>query len=228
MPTDGGPTTAPDTAAGAAIYSRFVLAFYDLEVLHLELPFVFGCRARAILDLYDRNVSGTHLDVGVGTGYFLDRCRFPVERPEIHLMDLNANSLGWTARRIRRYAPVAHRCDVLAPVREPLPRFGSIGLSNLLHCLPGTMGEKQAVFRNLAPFLREDGVLFGVTVLGQGVDGAGALYRGLNRLYNRKRIFCNLADSAAALDEALAASFARHCVWTVGAMAFFTASARGG
>src|SRR5512138_393349 len=98
--------TSKEAAAGAAVYSRFVLAVYDLEVLGLELPVVFGCSARRIVALYDRNVSDVHLDVGVGTGYFLDRCTFPVAHPELHILDLNPNCLARTARRIRRYAPV--------------------------------------------------------------------------------------------------------------------------
>ncbi len=219
---EGG--VSPEAAAGAAVYSRFVLALYDLEVLKLELPVVFRCSARRIVELYDRHVSGCHLDVGVGTGYFLDRCRFPSPRPEIHLVDLNRNCLDVTSRRIARYAPVAHRCDVLQPIRAPLPRFGSIAATNLLHCLPGTMREKEAVLRNLRPFLQDGGVFFGVTVLGEGVD-AGPLYRYVNGLYNRRAIFRNLRDNAADLDGILSRNFSSHSVEVVGSMAFFTGRA---
>lgn len=224
MATDESSLALPaDVAAGAAVYSRFVLALYDLEVLGFELPVVFGCSARRIVDLYDHHVSDRHLDVGVGTGYFLDRCRFPVDRPEVHLMDLNANCLARTAARIRRYSPVSHLCNVLEPIREELPRFGSIAATNLLHCLPGPMSRKAALFRNLKPLLREGGLLFGVTVLGRGVDHVGALYRAANRIYNRKAIFSNLEDGAAELDATLAAHFATRTVEVIGALAFFTA-----
>ncbi len=226
MSTNAAQSETPlDPAAGAAVYSRFVLALYDLEVLGLELPVVFGCPARKIVDLYDRHVSDAHLDVGVGTGYFLDRCTFPVARPRLHLLDLNPNCLARTSRRIRRYGPVAHRWNVLEPFPDALPAFGSIGLSNLLHCLPGTPREKERVFRNLKPLLRPGGVLFGVTVLGKGVDATGALYRVVNRAYNRRAIFSNLEDGAPELDAALARTFASHTLDVVGAMAFFTARA---
>jgi SAM-dependent methyltransferase len=214
---------APEVAAGAAVYSKLVLALYDLEVLGFELPVIFGCPSRRILELYDRNVSDRHLDVGVGTGYFLDRCRFPVEQPNVHLMDLNPNCLEKAARRIRRYGPEAHRCNVLEPIPIPLGHFGSIGVTNLLHCLPGSMVEKAVVFRNVEPLLREGGVLFGATVLGRGVDEVGALYRATNRVYNRKAIFSNLEDGASDLEAALAASFPEHTVEVVGALALFTA-----
>jgi SAM-dependent methyltransferase len=218
---DTRPTVSPEAAAGAAVYSRFVLALYDLEVLKFELPVVFKCPSSRIAALYDRHVADRHLDVGVGTGYFLDGCRFPVAKPEVHLMDLNPTCLETTSRRIARYAPVAHRCNVLEPIRLPLPRFGSIAMSNLLHCLPGSLREKEPVLRHLKPFLREDGVLFGVTVLGEGVD-AGPLYRYVNRVYNRKAIFSNLRDNAADLATILSRNFASHTVEVVGSLAFFT------
>jgi hypothetical protein len=213
---------SPEAAAGAAVYSRLVLAVYDLEVLKLELPVVFKCSAHEIVRLYDEHVSNRHLDVGVGTGYFLDRCRFPVARPEVHLLDLNPNCLEVTARRIARYAPISHLCNVLEPIALRLPRFGSIAASNFLHCLPGTMLDKEVVFRNLTPFLRDDGVLFGVTVLGEGVDDIGALYRYVNRVYNRKAIFSNLKDNAADLERILRRHFSDVSVRVVGSLAFFT------
>src|SRR5512138_1427171 len=201
--------TSKEAAAGAAVYSRFVLAVYDLEVLGLELPVVFGCSARRIRALYDANVSDRHLDVGVGTGYFLDRCTFPVPRPVVHLMDLNENCLATTSRRIARYAPVAHRWNVLDPPPPGLPRFRSIGASNFLHCLPGKMAAKEAVFRNLVPLLEPGGVFFGTTVLGKGVEG-GALYRWLNGVYNNAAIFSNRDDGPAELEQALRNAFRTH------------------
>ncbi len=217
--------TRPDVAAGAAVYSKALLAVYDLIVLGFELPIVFRCPARRVLELYDAHASDTHLDVGVGTGWFLDRCRFPVARPVIHLADLNPNCLERTSRRIRRHAPVTHVWNAFEPFGDAAPRFGSIGLSNFLHCLPGSMLEKEPVIRNLRPLLREGGVLFGSTVLGRGVDHVGALYRATNRAYNRKSIFCNADDGAAELERILAGSFARQSVRIAGAMALFTAHA---
>ncbi len=226
MPSLGPPIAAPPAvAAGAAVYTKGLLAVYDLVVLGFELPVVFRCPARRALELYDAHASDVHLDVGVGTGWFLDRCRFPVARPELHLADLNPNCLERAARRIRRYAPVTHLWNAFEPFTEAVPRFGSIGLANFLPCLPGSMLDQEQVIRNLRPLLRDGGVLFGATVLGRGVDHVGPLYRATNRLYNRKAIFSNLEDDAAGLDAILARSVATHAVTVVGAMALFTARA---
>src|SRR5579859_657862 len=93
------------SVAGAAIYSRTILSVYDIGVLGFSNTFVWKCPTSQILSFYDDHVSANHLDVGVGTGYFLDKCEFPLESPRITLFDLNRNSLRATAKRIGRYKP---------------------------------------------------------------------------------------------------------------------------
>lgn len=215
-------TTVPkDAAAGAAVYSNLLLAIYDIEVLMFELQYIFKCPLRKVKDFVNKNISSRHLDVGVGTGYFLDTCEFPVENPTVHLMDLNPNTLKKTANRIKRYKPIPHLCNVLEPIQADLPVFDSISAVNLFHCLPGSMLSKEAAVKNLKPFLRAGGVFFGVTVLGQGVE-AGISYRMANSIYNRKAIFSNLQDNAQDLEVILNNHFRKVSVDVVGSVAFFT------
>ncbi len=211
-----------EAIAGAAVYSNFLLSIYDWEVLIFEMQCIFKCSAQKILDLYNKHVSAKHLDVGVGSGYFLDKCRFPVAQPVVHLMDLNTNSLQKTSGRISRYHPVAHHWNVLEPYPEDMPLFNSIGAANFLHCLPGTMLCKEIVFKNLNRFLNKGGVFFGATVLGQEVD-AGFLFRHANPLYNKLSVFSNLQDNAADLEKILAANFVTYSVDVVGSYALFVA-----
>ena len=70
-------TTRLDPRPGAAVYSRRTLEIYDPLVLGLCGTYVWKCPTREVLAFYDRHLSARHLDVGVGTGYFLDHCRFP-------------------------------------------------------------------------------------------------------------------------------------------------------
>jgi hypothetical protein len=119
-----------DTARGAAAYTRTNLAIYNLFVLGFSNTFAWKCPSRAILDHYNRHVTDRHLDVGVGTGYFLDKCRFPGPSPAITLMDLNPNSLAATAKRLRRYKPTRHEVDVLQPIDAPLSDFSLLTARN--------------------------------------------------------------------------------------------------
>jgi hypothetical protein len=219
--TERNPTPLPqDAAAGATIYTRLVLSIYDPLVFRLENRFVWKCPTRLLLDHYNQHVSGNHLDVGVGTGYLLDNCRFPVDDPTIALMDLNPNSLQVTSTRIRRYRPAMYMANVWEPTKINLPSFDSIGLNYLLHCLPGSMGDKGRVFGNLKPYLNRGGVLFGTTILGQEVEFnlLGRLFMGV---YNARRILNNRADSLADLEDALERNFDRYSVHTVGYVTFF-------
>ena len=196
-----------DSHAGQAVYSDFVLRMYDWYVLGLSNRLAWNCPADEVLALYNRNLGRRHLDVGVGTGYYLDRSRMPAD-VELELLDLNPNSLAHTARRIRRYRPISHQGDVLAPLALDAQPFDSIGMSYLLHCLPGPMAHKASAFDRLAPYLADDGVLFGATLVHRDID-RNLLAKLLMRTYNRKGIFGNRDDSPANLRAELSTRFDR-------------------
>lgn len=214
-------------AAGAAVYSAPVLAIYDLFVLGFSNTWAWRCPSRRILDFYNRHVSANHLDVGVGTGFYLDRCRYPEPKPAITLLDLNPNSLATAANRLQRYQPRTVQADVLEPLPLDSHRFDSIGLSYLLHCLPGSMPEKEVVFRHLQPWLNPGGVVFGATILGRG-QRHNPLARTLLRVYNRRGIFGNWQDDAAGLEQILQANFGEYTLDVVGCVALFAAHPRPG
>jgi hypothetical protein len=198
-----------------------MLAVYDLAVLGLACRYLWRCPAQQILELYDRSISANHLDVGVGTGYFLDRCRFPHPRPRLALLDLNPNSLRVAARRLARFQPEIYRANVLDPIATAGPRFDSVGASCLLHCLPGAMRTKAVVFDHLKALLNSSGVLFGATLLGGGVEPGWAARQAM-KFFNAKRIFTNHEDDLLGLRDELARRFAEISVQVVGCVALFT------
>src|SRR5262252_9793277 len=158
-----------DARKGAAAYTPATLALYDLAVLQFSNTFVWQCSTHLLRDFYNQHISNKHLDIGVGTGYFLDQCRFPSTAPKIALFDLNPNSLAKSAKRLRRYHPSCHLGNVLQPIDIGMSGFDSISLNYLLHCLPGNLTSKSIVFEHVRPLLREGGVVFGSTILGEGV-----------------------------------------------------------
>ena len=212
--------TDRDAEAGAAIYTRQTLSAYDFVVLKLSNRLAWKCPSSLILDFYNDHITANHLDVGVGTGYFLDKCRFPSPTPHIHLLDLNRNSLEATAQRLQRYQPTTHRANILEPVQLDA-KFDSIALNYLLHCLPGTMRGKGVVFTNLKPLLNPGSVIFGTTILGQGTQ-PNALARSLMRLYNARGVFGNAQDNLADLENHLKANFRETSTKVVGCVAFFS------
>ncbi len=215
------PVTDETVAAGAAIYSRPLLSVYDWVVLGFSNTFVWQCPSRLILDFYNEHVSGKHLDVGVGTGYFLDKCKFPIRNPAIALADLNPNSVQTATNRLQRYRPATYIVNVLNPLQIAPADFDSVAINYLLHCLPGNILSKSIVFRNLKLLLNhKGGVIFGTTLLGRGIR-RNLLARALMRAYNSRGIFCNTDDSVADLESVLKDSFRDHSIQIVGCVAFF-------
>jgi SAM-dependent methyltransferase len=208
--------------AGHTVYSPLTLALYDSVVLGISNPLVWRCPTSNILALYNRCVTDNHLDVGVGTGWYLDHCRFPGSAPRLGLLDLNAYSLAAAARRVARYRPEQYRADVLKPLALSAAPFRSIAMTYLLHCLPGTLPEKAAALDHLRPLLAPDGVLFGATLLSVGVERNRAA-RALARFYNRKGVFSNVDDSLAALGSVLHERFRSVEIDVVGCAALFVA-----
>jgi SAM-dependent methyltransferase len=214
--------TPEQVKAGQALYSRPFLSIYDRWALRLNCRVTWRCPVGRMLELYDRHVTANHLDVGVGTGYFLDRCRFPSPNPRLVLMDLNPNCLDVTAKRVARYDPEIYRRNVLDPIEIDGPGFDSIGMLNLLHCLPGNMETKGAAFDHLKALLNPGGVLFGSTLLYRGVR-RGPLATLTFNWVNRMGAMTNKQDDAEGLRRALGQRFAETSVELIGCEALFWA-----
>lgn len=103
---------------GQQVYTPSFLRFYDLIVLHIISTWFWRCPPQNMIDLYNKNVSGNHLDIGVGTGYLLQKAKFPIEKPTISVMDLNPNTLIKSRRRLSNIAGQfkAYRANILEPI----------------------------------------------------------------------------------------------------------------
>ncbi|MEO3816333.1 class I SAM-dependent methyltransferase [Plantactinospora sp. B24E8] len=222
MPTD------EEVIAGQAIYNRFVLATYDVYVLGFSNRLIWRCPKRHMLDNYHRNTGGRHLELGPGTAYLLDHCRFPTAAPELTLVDLNPTVLRMSAARLARYRPETVRADLLRPLpfddtTLPPGSYDSVGLNFVLHCLPGNWAEKGAVLDNAVAALRPGGRFFGSTILSSGVKVTGAARR-LMAVYNGKGIFHNTDDDLAGLRWQLDTRFTDIQVTVRGNVALFEAT----
>ena len=208
--------------AGQAAYTPRMLSVYDLVVLGFNAHVMWRCSPRRLVALYDEHVARRHLDIGVGSGYLLDKCRFPTESPEITLMDLNPNPLEFAAKRLRRYRPKTHQANALAPFDLPIAGFDSVGLNWLLHCLPGDIASKSVVLDHCKTVLAPGGVVFGSTVLNSGVKHTPWSRLMMNKL-NSKGVFSNLHDDLEHLRDQLRKRFDALDVQVAGTVALFSA-----
>jgi ubiquinone/menaquinone biosynthesis C-methylase UbiE len=206
--------------AGQRPFTRTTLAVYDPLVLELTCHWIWRCPTARILAHYRRHLSANHLEVGVGTGFFIDRSVFPVELPRLGLLDLNANCLARTAARVARYAPEVYTGNVLERIDLEAPRFDSLALNYVLHCLPGALPQKSVVFEHLARLLNPGGVIFGATVLSAGVPVSAAA-RSLMAVCNATGVFSNANDDLSALEAALCRHLREVRIVSCGCVALF-------
>ena len=163
-----------------------------------------------------------HLEAGVGTGYFLDKTA-DARVSRLVLLDINRHCLERAARRLARFKPELYQVDLLAPIDLGLAPFMSVGLTYVLHCLPGRMREKLVAIDHLRPLLGKGAVLFGATILGLGIAPNRAA-RALLDLYNAKGVFNNRADDLTALRHGLQQRFDEVDVECEGCVALFRAA----
>ncbi len=215
---------------GQREYTPFFLKVYDPVILGFFTRVVWRCPTPLLVERYRRHIRPRHLDVGPGTGYFLERAGLPAGSP-VTILDPNVDVLDHASRRLQSLDITAVEADVLKPL--PVDKtFDSAALHGVIHCLPGPLPRKAAAVANVAAVLAPTGVLFGASLLGASGPHTW-LARQILEANNRRGTFDNLGDTLDGLGELLEASFEQVEMETVGSMAIFAAThprhpARGG
>jgi hypothetical protein len=215
---------APDgitIAKAHAIYTPLMLAIYDVLVHGLSNRVAWRCPTERLLDLYRGHLSADHLEAGVGTGFFLDRAG-PLRFDRLALVDINRHCLDRAGRRLARFNPTLYQANLLAPIKLDGAPFSSVGLTYVLHCLPGRMSEKLTSVDHLRPLMMKGAVLFGATILGQDIAPNWAA-RSLLDFYNAKGVFNNREDDLASLSDGLRQRFQTVEIEREGCLALFRA-----
>ena len=206
---------------GQRDYTRLLLNLYDPLVLGPIARFVWRCPTTGLVERYRRHARDRHLDVGPGTGYFLERSGLPAGS-RVTILDPNTNVLRHVSGRLRSLDVTAVEADVLKPLPVDGP-FDSAALHLVIHCLPKPLARKADAVANVAAVLAPTGVLFGASVLGTSGHHT-RVARGVLRLFNRQGGFDNLDDTEEGLREILGASFEHVELETIGSAAIFAAT----
>jgi len=221
--TEGTSSVERDDPAyeGQREYTPFFLKIYDPLILGFFTPVVWRCPTIRLVEGYRRHLGQRHLDVGPGTGYFLERAGLP-DGSAVTLLDPNVHVLDHASRRLHRLKITTVEADVCKPLPVSGP-FDSAALNGVLHCLPGPLPRKAAAVANVAAVLAPTGVLFGASILGSSGQHTW-LSRSILAANNRRGTFNNLDDGQQGLREILEASFERVELETAGSMAIFAAT----
>ncbi len=206
---------------GQSDYSPALLRLYDPLVLGPIARYVWRFPVEEHGHFYPEHIRPNHLDVGPGTGYFLEHSGLP-DGSKVTILDPNPNVLRYVRRRLQRLDVTVVEADVLKPFPMPGP-FDSVGLSMVLHCLPGPMERKAIAIENIARVMAPEGVLFGASVLGTSAAHT-RLGRAFLWAFNRRGAFGNLDDTEAGLHDILGRWFHNVELNVVGGIAVFVAT----
>lgn len=210
-----------DVERAHAIYTKRNLALYDWWVLGFSNTRLWDCPTEKLLEHYRAHITANHLEVGVGTGFFPAKT-MPPPPSRLALLDISRDCLDRAAKTLAAFQPEIHQGNLLEPLPPLGDRFHSIAVNYVLHCLPGRLERKAAtVFDHLVPFLDDEGVVFGSTILGKDLPLPLAAKLAM-RLYNRKGIFSNTQDSLGGIMEALSARFRTFNVEVSGCVVLFS------
>ncbi|MBM3857327.1 MAG: class I SAM-dependent methyltransferase [Verrucomicrobia bacterium] len=211
--------TKSDIDKGHAFYTPFTLKLYNFIVPVFNNHFVWRCPTYYQLREYRRYVTPLHLDIGVGTGFFLKRTPWPADT-QLSLMDLNPACLEAAARSVNWLKPTIYLADIFEVQPHLANKFTSISMNYLLHCLPGNMTVKKQAISNAASMLRSGGVLFGSTILSDP-ELQNFLSRRVMSYFNKKQCFSNLEDTHAMLKQALEENLSQVEIQIIGCVALF-------
>ncbi len=208
----------------ASFYTRLSLFFYDYYVYKFGSALFFGCPERELVDFYLDRISSNHLEIGVGTGYLLNKCAEQGKLESLSLLDFNRNCLDVTAKVLSDFRPDRYYANILEPLPVQNRKFDSIALNFVLHCVPGSFREKGVAFDHVARCLNMDGRVFGSTLM--YYPEQAKLGKLVMDVYNRLGIFNNNNDSRDELVTALSRNYSDININQVGNVLFFDARVR--
>ncbi|KHN97630.1 uncharacterized protein MAM_04645 [Metarhizium album ARSEF 1941] len=207
----------------AELYKTRRLLVYDYWVLGIVSTYAWGCpTSQYPLPQFRANVGKNHLDIGIGTGYYLRKGRLPATT-RVTLVDIEKTALEFGLKRCGR----SDARGIVADILKPLPvddKFDSVSMYYLLHCIPATVEDKCGIFSHIRNNMTSDGVIHGATVVARGVRKDGRFAAHMRRKVVEAGIFQNADDNPYDFEHALRRNFHQVEVRVVGAVFLFRAA----
>lgn len=218
-------SAVPNTKLGQWFFSIMSHSLYDLGLYRLVTPYFWRCPTERLMDSYLENISANHLEIGVGSGYFLERTLCADFLSRIVLLDLNRNCLRKSAKRLQAFAPTLCHHNILEPlvaVAGVHEKFSSVAMNYVLHCIPGSFEGNVRIFKHVHDVLHDGGVFFGATLIQKPLRQGFASFL-LMRLLNAVGIFHNRQHLIDELRQGLECHFREVDISMVGNAAVFRA-----
>lgn len=230
-PEDEQPSPAgspvPDSRPNPSVYSSRVLKYlYTPLIIGFSHRWAWGVPNSELRSLYRADIGAPHVEIGPGNAHWLRK-----QGPrQVHLIDITRDPLRVSNARLekRGWQVFPHQQSATDPWPLEDASVQSVGVSMILHCLPGeNLFDKRPLITQAHRVLKEDGCLFGATVLGEADPApVSRLGKRVRDTYNNSdNVFSNRGDTAEDLHRVLESVFGtgRVTVRVFGATALFRA-----
>ena len=167
------------------------IKIYDFVVNDLNCKYAWRCHKNNIFKNYQNNLKNNHLEIGPGSGYFLNPKFHQKKIDNLFLMDINQPILKASKENLDKYysniQTVNH--NIFEKSLNSL-QIDSIGINYVLHCVPGSLDNKlEKLYLNLP----KNTNIFGATVISD-IDKQTPLSKLELKLLNHKGVFNNKLD----------------------------------
>lgn len=202
-----------------SVYNNLTLKIYNTLVLYISNKFIWKCDTKTVLlPFFKEKLTKEHLDIGVGSGYYLEKIN-----TRVSVCDSNKNSLNFAKKNGLINEIILN--DVRHRFKTDLHnKFSSISCFYLFHCIEGSFKKNGIIFDNINELLKSDGIVYGATILSPAKKNL--LARALNYTYNRIGVFFNEDDDITSLHSILNEKFTEVKVHKIGEVALFSAKKR--
>ena len=115
-------------------FNNLILKNYDFLVNHINCKYVWKCDKKNIINMYNKNISKNHIEIGPGTGYFLKDYKFD----NLTLIDINKNILLECKENLHK------NCKNISIINTDIfdennkidvNHYESVGINYVLHCV---------------------------------------------------------------------------------------------
>jgi ubiquinone/menaquinone biosynthesis C-methylase UbiE len=96
-------------------YSKLIFSVYDRFLLNYALPLIWKVKKSDVQLFYQNHISSDHLDIGAGTGYFIQNCEHLPANFKLSVMDINPICLKICEIQLQKFNPILQEQDGLTP-----------------------------------------------------------------------------------------------------------------
>ena len=143
-------------------FNQLIMKNYDFFVNHINCKYVWGCDQKNIIDMYKKNISPNHIEIGPGTGYFLKHYKFD----NLTLIDINKDILIECQKNLEKNCKNINIINTNVFEKNnkiAVNHCESVGLNYVLHCVPNNLSISINNLINNIP--EKNYKIFGSTVI---------------------------------------------------------------